>query len=410
MAIIFEIISGSLPPGLTGVGVGAQFQISGTPTTPGDFSFRLRATNDETGTFSEKDYTLNALAIDAAALPDATINQEYVGAPSIIGSPLGGVTWSATGLPAGLSIDPATGVISGTPTEEGSFQVTPNFVDSSGDCTAVVEGGGGTVDINVNPAGACVIDNDSDLGTVPYAEITSFQFTQTGLAGAVTWLAGGPFPFGQAMFPDTGEWLVLPNEGFVGEHIFTVQVSEDADPTNNCSKQFSITIDCPIDSPTGGQTASDPLFFESIGNLQWENSLFNTNGTISMAGGDGTFSLNDAGSSNVLSYGALCVPGLGYEIEYTLSGTVAFSAALADPDSGATVGIQINDADGLLVLDDSATVTTDGNINLNNTFMLDSKTFYQIRVFGNIVIDSGDAGKTGSLSGGLITLRPLTPP
>ncbi|MEU9026482.1 putative Ig domain-containing protein [Streptomyces sp. NPDC048383] len=41
-------------------------------------------------------------------------------------------TWSATGLPAGLSIAPATGTVSGTPTTAGAHPVTVTATDSAG--------------------------------------------------------------------------------------------------------------------------------------------------------------------------------------------------------------------------------------------------------------------------------------
>jgi hypothetical protein len=41
-------------------------------------------------------------------------------------------TYSATGLPAGLSINSATGLISGTPTKVGTFTVTVQATDTTG--------------------------------------------------------------------------------------------------------------------------------------------------------------------------------------------------------------------------------------------------------------------------------------
>jgi large repetitive protein len=71
-----------------------------------------------------------ALAITApVALPAGTNMTPYTSAMTAIGG-TGPYVWSASGLPAGLTINSASGVISGTPTAAGTSTVTVTVTDS----------------------------------------------------------------------------------------------------------------------------------------------------------------------------------------------------------------------------------------------------------------------------------------
>lgn len=70
--------------------------------------------------------------IDTTVLPTMYASR-WVSVPVRATGGNGPLTWSATGLPAGLSIDPATGVISGTPAAPGTASVTVRAVDPAAD-------------------------------------------------------------------------------------------------------------------------------------------------------------------------------------------------------------------------------------------------------------------------------------
>src|SRR5213079_1356929 len=68
-------------------------------------------------------------------------------------------SYDATGLPPGLSVDTATGLISGTPTTAGTYSVTISATNSSGTGTK-------TLVITINPAKPVITSSLTATGTV----------------------------------------------------------------------------------------------------------------------------------------------------------------------------------------------------------------------------------------------------
>ncbi len=126
----FSIVSGTLPPGITLSSSGSTVLLSGTPTTPGNYTFSIRVVNSR-GNFMVKSFTIFVLGFTNGPIPNSNISAAFTFTFTSSGgtSPY---TFTTSGpLPTGLTLSTA-GVLSGTPTIafSGSFPV--QITDASG--------------------------------------------------------------------------------------------------------------------------------------------------------------------------------------------------------------------------------------------------------------------------------------
>jgi hypothetical protein len=127
----FSVASGSLPPGLRL----ARFtgQLSGVPTAPGTYTFTIGASN---GVSPDATSASVSITVTAGSIVAPTLTADSPPATGTVGSAYAGYSFAATGdpvpsfalasgaLPGGLSLDPANGVLAGTPTTAGTFTFT----------------------------------------------------------------------------------------------------------------------------------------------------------------------------------------------------------------------------------------------------------------------------------------------
>lgn len=145
-----QVVSGSLPPGLSGSPSGEYYYINGTPTTAGTYSFTLEAENS--GGTAQQQYSIYISQISAPTWNDqtlastATTGVRYTDSVSVTGT---SITWSSSGtLPPGIGFN--SGTLDGYPTTTGVYSFTITAQNAAGNTskaftivvsTSVLDGG-----------------------------------------------------------------------------------------------------------------------------------------------------------------------------------------------------------------------------------------------------------------------------
>jgi uncharacterized protein (TIGR03437 family) len=233
-----------LPAGLTTDGNG---DISGTPTTTTGSPFTVVAkVTDATQTSVSRTFTLavsgNLTVVVPTTLPTGTLNSAYTPTTVTAGGGLPPYTWTATGLPPGLTISQATGVISGTPTSAAGspYSATVTVTDSTGKTA--------TMAYSVAIASTLSITGPATLPTGTLgAGYTSTTVTAAGGSGVYTWSATG-LPSGLSIGSTTGAITGTPSGGVAGTSNVTVTVTDSNSAT--ATMTYTVKINPASGSPT----------------------------------------------------------------------------------------------------------------------------------------------------------------
>jgi len=230
----FSVV-GTLPAGLTlNTSTGA---VTGTPTAAGNFSIKVTDANGSTDTAtctitvvgSPVKLSCGACSTSGKGTAGSAYNSSFTATGGSYGYTYSIISGS---LPAGLSLNPSTGAVTGTPTTPGTYTFTAKVVDGKGNsdtasCSITVIGSAVTLACGTCGAGNGQIGQTYDVYLKASGGIGSYTYSASGLP---SWLSlnattgelkGTPSASGTFTFTTT----VVDSKGNTDKTTCTIQVN-----------------------------------------------------------------------------------------------------------------------------------------------------------------------------------------
>ncbi|WP_169717475.1 putative Ig domain-containing protein [Comamonas serinivorans] len=173
--------------------------------------------------------TLQILPALAATAPaPATVGQAYTGGPAATGG-VAPYTWTAASLPTGLTLNPSTGALTGTPAVDTHGDYPLTVADSQSPARTA------TVTLQVLPATLAI--GTSSLPAANQAQVYSAALLATGGVAPYTWMATG-LPTGLSLV--NGEITGTPTQS--GTFAVVVSLSDGATPAQTASVTLVLSV------------------------------------------------------------------------------------------------------------------------------------------------------------------------
>jgi hypothetical protein len=258
---------GTLPSGLS---LSSSGLISGTPTTTGTFNTSIRAifNNGSMGdpgiTISYQNWTIVSapagvtITVSPGSLPTGTINTSYSQQLTASGGTAPYTFSTSSSLPNGVTLS-SSGLLSGTPTQSGGYNLAIQVSDSASHSN--------TVNYTLNIGSVSISISPSSLPSATQNSAFSQQLSASGGTSPYTYSATGSLPAGISL---TQNGLLSGTPTVSG----TVSVSVVATDANNNtgSKTYSLVIGAAAEAaPTlhvqvsrGDGSPSDQYVYESL--------------------------------------------------------------------------------------------------------------------------------------------------
>lgn len=287
----------------TGTSTGGVYSGSAsiTPSAAGTYTYALTCGGVESGSATLTVGAAPMLSISTVSLPNGTVGAMY----SETLAAAGGVPpylWSISSgiLPQGLTLNPATGIISGIPTSEGTLSFMAEVRDSESTPQTAYAG----LSITVNPAPL--------PGVMLSPASLTFAAQNTGSTSA-------------------SQAVTLTNSGGAALNITSIAASGDFAETNNCGASLAASSNCTISvtfTPTAGGTRTGTLTVtDNASGSPQAITLTGTGSTVDVSSTPSSLSISSGGGSASASVQLSAAGGF--------SGTVNLACAVTYQGSGA---------------------------------------------------------------------------